>query len=256
MDEAPAQFDAPRTIFVASGKGGVGVSVVAMNLATALLQSGCEATVVDVAGEESDLLLLDRRLRLSSLDERGQSASAPNGLRVLLGDGGESARRLAAVDGGSSAKPSVRIIDGGNIADDDIVELLTLSELLLLVTTPEPTSLLDTYAALKAWGTRGVLPRVGVVANQVRSRSEADAALQRLRTTARQFLGHDVALAGVIPFDEAMLRAVRDGVPCVVAAPQSVAARAFELLARRITSTGAASEHESGLLERMAELFF
>lgn len=257
-----------RAIAVTGGKGGVGKSQIALNLAVALAQQG------------QAVCLLDGNLGLGSLDLLCGLSGYWNLSHVVAG-----ARRLEEVvlegpagihliPGGSGiadlvdCPPAVRrqlldqlqsleqhhdvlVIDTGSGLNDLVRQFALAADDVLVVTTPEPPSIADAYSTIKVlhsqnpgdshpWASS--LGRVHVIVNQVDSSEQARQVLERIHHTTRLFLKMHIGLAAGAPRDPAVAAAVLQRRPFVELFPASPAARAVNQLADHLrTSANAAS---------------
>jgi flagellar biosynthesis protein FlhG len=133
----------------------------------------------------------------------------------------------------------VLIIDTGAGVNSNIVSLCQAADHVLVIATPEPTSITDAYAMVKSIagsnkaGTTNVR-KISLLANQVSSSAEGRAVHDRVARVARQFIGVSVLDAGHIVSDEEMTRAVRKRTPLVLHAPTAPASRCLSQLAMRL----------------------
>ncbi len=249
--ERRATFSARRSIAVTSGKGGVGKTQVAANLAVALARQGHRVLVLDadLGLASQDLVLgVTPRSDLMALLERGVPASevlveGPAGVMLLpacpgryemanLG-GAERDRLVAAVD--AIAKDfDVLVVDTGAGLGSNSVAFAALADEVIIVVTPDPTSLRDAYAMAKVLHRRGGVERVGVVANQVGSDQEGREVHARLAGIVERFLDLELDYLGGLRRDEVVRRAVGAGLPFVIGAPESQPARVLRDVARRL----------------------
>lgn len=240
----------PRTLAVASGKGGVGKTCLTVNLALALAKMGQRVLVVDGdlgLGKVDVLMGAEPRTNLShylngqcDLDEVFQVG--PAGVVFLAGGWGNG--DLAVLDPLRRERLAKGLLQAGEIFDLVLLDLATgigpnALELarrageVLMVTTPEPTAYADAYTLTKIlYQTAGTIPRF--VVNRVRSETEARETFQRLSRTARTHFGGQLEYLGHLPEDPAVGRAVRDQVPFVLGAPNAPASRRIRALARRM----------------------
>jgi flagellar biosynthesis protein FlhG len=129
------------------------------------------------------------------------------------------------------------------------------SDLLILVTTPEPTAVVDAYATLKILCTRGFRGSVGLVVNMAHTRRDAEVTTQRLRTAAREFLGLSVMDLGCVPFDRHVPLAVQQRCPLAVRYPLCSASIGIDESSRRFARKDAGGVPAGTLLEKVAKLF-
>ena len=260
----PAAKPAARVIAVTSGKGGVGKTNLAVNLAARFAQAGKRTVLLDadMGLANADVvcgLTLRRNLahvvsRRCRLDE--VLADAPGGFKLAAGATGladmaalpaeEHERLLAALSSLESASDLILIDTGAGIGPS-VLSFTRSADHVLVVTTPEPTAVTDAYAAIKVTARRrreqgqAVDGAISLVVNQARSPAEAAATFARLDKTARDFLGVSLCDAGSVPADAAVGRAVRSRVPFVIDRPRSAAAAAVTRLAVRLEGGVAAN---------------
>jgi flagellar biosynthesis protein FlhG len=240
-----------RTLVIASGRGGVGKSNLAANLAVALGQRGARVVLVDadLAQANLDLLLgVHPRWDLShvlagekSLDE--VVVAGPENVTLVPGVSNAAAaelddfrrelllRSLGTADEGAD----LMIVDTGSNTDRDTLELCRAAHELLVVATPDMASFSDAYGLVKTLQKEGALSRApGLVVNLATTPEEADDATNRMTLFARHFLRLEVQVLGTVPYDPAVTRAVRAQEPVLLAYPKSPAANAYRALAARL----------------------
>ena len=256
LPQAPAsqQTASARTIAIASGKGGVGKSNIALNLAIALAQQDASVCVLDANHGLGNIDLLcgtagDGYWNLSHVMTGARTldeivVEGPAGIRLVpaassLCDLGENAarasqellRQLEELE----HEYDFLLIDTGAGIHRSVREFVSLAETVLVVTTPEPTSVTDAYATIKALAGEDP-PRLDVLVNQAETAAQAEAIATRLQQTARLFLHVDLGSAGWIPHDREVPLAVLQRRPFQLEKPQCPAARAIAQLAHRLTS--------------------
>ncbi len=238
-----------RAIAVTGGKGGVGKSTVAVNLAVAYARRGARTLAID-----GDLGMADLNLLLGLAPDKSL-------LDVIQGDRLESAiigahgiHLLPALNGSYrlanlEARARERVLDAidrlGERFDTLVIDtpagigesamaLAGAAAEVIVVATPEPLSLADAYACLKVLVTKQGVRRAYVLPNEVRSPSEADEIFARLAALVDRFIGIELEMLPAIPYDVAVGRAAVAGVPVVVQSPDSPASRAVRQVTRRL----------------------
>jgi len=261
--ESPAGRPA-RSFVVTGGKGGVGTSNLALNLAIALTDRGARVVLVDADLGLANLDLLcgltpDRDLGDVLAEGRPLSdaiSDGPSGVRFLAGAHGartspdllaEAASRLVDELPNLESTADYVLIDAGNGLDPTIASLAESADGTILVTTPEPASMADASASICRLGN---LSPIRLVVNQCNSRAEGRDCLDRLAASSRQFLGVAMSPLGFVRLDRRVPRAVRSRQPFVVAHPRSAASCDI----RRIAATLLAERHSPrrpGFLARL-----
>ncbi len=252
--EHPAQWSRPRarTIVVASGKGGVGKSNLAANLAVALGERGARVLLVDgdLAQANLDLLLgLHPRFDLQHVLS-GQKTmdeivvNGPENVRLVPAASGvpeladlDDFRRELLLRGLSTldSDADLVILDTASGVSRQTTEFCRAAHEVIVVTTPEMPAFSDAYALVKLLQKQGGLARAPqLVVNMANGADEAEDTAHRIRLVARRFLRLELDCLGVVPFDAAVPRAVRLQEPVIAAFPKSSAAGAYRALAAKL----------------------
>jgi flagellar biosynthesis protein FlhG len=237
-----------RVIAVTGGKGGVGKSTVAINLALAFAQAGRDVMLLDadLGLANVDVMLgLSARLNLSHVID-GQCSlgevivTGPLGVRIVPAASGtqrmadlsprEHAGLISAFSG-LPRTPDVLIVDTAAGISHEVMSFSSAAQEVMVVVTDEPSSLTDAYALIKVLSRDFGQRRFRVVANQVQGPPQGREVFERLTRVTDRFLDVVLDLAGSIPADEHLRRAVHRQRAVVEAYPRSRAAQAFKHLA-------------------------
>lgn len=235
---------------IASGKGGVGKTFLSVNLALALRDLGFRCLLVDL---DWGLANVDVALGLAPRHHIGHVLAGEcaledvliehEGLTVLpngCGEAGlaqvEASRRAALLDQVRALLPPAGLIVADTHPGISEVSLDVLREahVSVVVSTPEPTAMTDTYALYKVLRGTSARGALGLVMNQSRSAVVADAAARHLDQVARRFLGDGIDYWGHLLRDDVVPRCVAQQRACMSAAPRSQPARAVRDLAARL----------------------
>lgn len=240
-----------RTIAVASGKGGVGKSTIALGIAMAAAERGVKTALVDadLGLANLDVLCGVRPSRTAAdwLSGRAQLSQcfvtiAPR-LWLLAGASGvarmadlEAPQRARLIDGLARVASHVElmVVDLGAGIGAGTLDIAAAADRLLLVTTPEPTSLADAYGFAKACVRHGRRDGWCCAATMASDAADGSAATARLARTAQTHLGITFMDMGHVPVDRAVPAAVRARTPLLIAAPDSPAARAMRGIESRM----------------------
>ncbi len=238
-----------RRIAIGGGKGGVGKSTVAVNLAVAYAQAGCKTLVVD-----SDLGMADLNLLLGIAPERSvldllggtpvdevivaahgiDLLPAVNGSYLLATLGPAGHRRILDIVASVAARYDAMIVDVAAGIGQMQSTFAAATPDTIVVVNPEPLSMADAYASLKVLATEHRVRHAYVVPNRVVSRAQADELTTRLGALVSRFLDLKITALPPIPADPAVSEAATIGVPLLVHAPDSPAARAIRQLTRAL----------------------
>ncbi len=236
-----------RAIAVSGGKGGVGKSTVALNLAIAHAQMGAKTLIVDTDLGMADLnLLLGVAPDRNVLDALGGAniedvllqahgislLPALNGSYVLSNLGPAAQNRIIEMIGSLASKFDTLVVDiAAGIGQIQTTFASATTETLVVV-NPEPLSMADAYAALKVLSTEQGVKHAYIVPNRVTSRAQADEVVARLSALVHRFLDLEVTALPYIPADPSVSESAQIGVPLSINAPDSPAARAIRQIVR------------------------
>ena len=136
----------------------------------------------------------------------------------------------------------VIIIDTGAGISPTVMEFLVASPETIIVTTPEPTSITDSYALLKALSMNDNFRRedvsIKMIANRVSTESEGRNLYEKLNMVVSKFLDIDMTYLGIIPMDNNIVKAVMKQKPVSIIYPASASSKHFEEIAEKIMNEG------------------
>ncbi len=268
--------DAPprvcRTIAICSGKGGVGKSNIALNLAIQLSVSGNRVALIDADMGLANLDVLvnaDARGNLSHVVAGAKQledvvVELPSGVQFVAGASGlarladlSEFERAHLVDQLSQleADNEFMVVDCGAGINPDVLHFAGGADNVVVVTTPEPTAITDAYAMVKVLCQKKYAGHLSLLVNMASSRHEARDAHHRVADVARRFLGARVFNAGCVNEDDKVKEAVRRREPFVLAFPRCRASRCIAALANKLSPGGALVGRKEGFFRRVARLF-
>lgn len=261
-----------RTIAITSGKGGVGKTHLAANLAIKLARSGKRVMVLDADLGLANLdIVLGVRPRYSLANViRGEKSlkdvvfEGPEGVKIIAGGSGleeladlDDEARLELLSAMEQVEDQVdiMIIDTGAGLSRNVLSFLRAADEIVVLSTPEPSSLADAYGVIKATARERKDVQISVVANRVWSVEEAEEVYQRLSMVSRQFLGLTLRDGGYIFEDPVVSEAVRRRSPFVMMSPESRAAGCLEEVAARFLHIETHNSEKASFFRKVAALF-
>lgn len=267
-EAAEARAGALQVITITSGKGGVGKSSLAVNLGITLARLGRRVCIFD-----ADTGLANVNILLGLRPERGLDRvlsgecpieevllDGPHGLRVVPGASGISdcveldpgrQRRLVSELARIEQDFDYLLLDTAAGVGETTLDFVSAGHRILLVITPEPTSLTDAFSLLKL-SLRRQAVTCDVVVNMVRDSQEAKQIFQRFDSAARRYLNAEVRMLGFVQRDESLRSAVTLQRPVALFADGDPSRRPFERLAEGLEQTPA----DSGQTQSFSRFWF
>ncbi|MFO1221592.1 MAG: MinD/ParA family protein [Burkholderiaceae bacterium] len=246
-----------RITAITSGKGGVGKTFVAANLAAALARQGERVLVLDadlglanldvVLNLAPKLTLHDVFTGQAPLDEA--ILPAPGGFSVLLAGSGmieysrltpEVRDQLQLVIAQVRSRYDHVLLDTGAGISDVVLYTVSLADEVLVVATPEPTSLTDAYATIKVLAGNQPMRPVHLLVNQTRRHGEGRAVCHQLQQVIDRYVSPTLErplqldFLGDVPFDTAVRDAVRQRELLLETQPGCPAAQSVVAAAARL----------------------
>lgn len=241
-----------RVITVTSGKGGVGKSNTAINLAIQFKKMDQRVIILDADFGLANIEIMFGAVpkhNLCDLIYQGKNIReiitwGPMDVGFISGGSGIAGlsnlsrdylvyiiNNLAELD----AIADIIIVDTGAGISDAVLEFLVASGEILLVTTPEPTSITDSYSLLKALNRHprfsSDASKIKVIANKVDSEEEGHSLFEKVDSVVSRYLKLPITYLGAIPRDTQLAKAVMQQMPVSMQAPHAKSAIAFENMA-------------------------
>jgi flagellar biosynthesis protein FlhG len=231
-----------RVITVTSGKGGVGKTNITINLAIALSEQGLRVVILDADFGLANIDILFGIIPRYTLVDVIKNKK--NILEILS----EGPRNTKFISGGSGVEELVKLdrdqllrfvenislldkiadiilVDTGAGLSENVMSFVMAADEILLVTTPEPTSITDAYALIKMVSNRDKTKKIKVVVNRAESVNEANDILNKLVLVAERFLGLTLEPVGFILQDDAVIKAVKQQQPFAISFPRCQATK-------------------------------
>ncbi|EOS51627.1 MinD/ParA family protein [Lachnospiraceae bacterium MD335] len=269
----PAPRPLARIITVTSGKGGVGKSNTSINLACQFKKLGQRVLILDADFGLANIEIMFGTVpkhNFCDLIYQGKNITdiitwGPMDIGFISGGSGIAGlsnlsqdylnyiiQNLAKLD----AIADIVIIDTGAGISDAVLDFLVASGEILLVATPEPTSITDSYSLLKALNRHPRFLRedskIKVIANKVSSDTEGETMYNKLNTVVNRYLKLPITYLGAIPQDYHLEDAVMQQKPVSMQSPRSKSALAYEKMAYALMD----KEYDKSLVKRGMAAFF
>lgn len=262
-----------RVITVTSGKGGVGKSNTAINLAIQFRRMGQKVIILDADFGLANIEIMFGAVpkhNLCDLIYQGKNIKdiitwGPMEVGFISGGSGIAGmsnldkdylhyiiKNLTELD----EMADMIIVDTGAGISDAVLEFLVASGEILLVTTPEPTSITDSYSLLKALNRHPRYLRettqIKVLANKVSGETEAESLYAKLEAVVARYLKMPISYLGMIPQDTQLAKAVMQQMPVSLDNPHARSAVAYEVIAAKLMN----KELNKNLTKRGMAAFF
>ncbi|MDR1689598.1 MAG: MinD/ParA family protein [Clostridiales bacterium] len=266
-----------RVITVTSGKGGVGKSNFTANLGISLSKTGKRVVIIDADFGLANIEVLFGIIPQYSLANvlSGQKelkdiiSEGPHGVKFL--SGGSGLRDLANINERQmtyiieklsylDSVSDIILIDTGAGISDSVLNFVKASKEAVIITTPEPTSVTDGYAIIKAVReSNGDMPEIKVIINRVDDSKEGFEIFDKISKVAKRFLEVDLTNLGYIPYDNNVIRAVKSQQPLIMTYPNSEASKAIEAIAGRLLDSSLPLVEQKagikGFMRRLSGIF-
>lgn len=244
-----------RVITVTSGKGGVGKTNITINLAIALSEQGLRVVILDADFGLANIDVLFGIIPRYTLVDVIENKK--NLLEILS----EGPKNTKFISGGSGVEELVKLkkdqlmkfvenmslldkiadvilVDTGAGLSENVMSFVMAADEVLLVTTPEPTSITDAYALIKMVSNRDKKKKIKVIVNRAESGEEANDVLNKLVLVAEKFLSLKLEPIGYILQDDAVIKAVKQQQPFAICYPRCQATKYIKELSSKLVESG------------------
>ncbi len=266
-----------KVITVTSGKGGVGKTNVTVNIAIALSQRGYRVVIIDADLGLSNIdVLFGIVPKYTMLDciknDKGLLdilCDGPGNIKFI--SGGSGVQELINLDKSSlelfMANMSLLdhiadyiLIDTGAGLSDTVMNFVMSADEVVLVVTPEPTSITDAYALVKTVSNIEKNCTINVLINRAESEQEAKNVYNNFAMVSEKFLGMKLQSLGYLPFDQMLIKSVKLQKPYLLSYPKNYTSRLFFELADTLIKNDINQQNNTqsgikGFLNRFVGLF-
>ncbi len=243
-----------KTIAVASGKGGVGKTNIAANLAIEMKKKGRRVMILDADLGLSNIDILFQltpryniqHVLSGEMNLKDIIVEGPFGIKILPASSGiqeltalDEFQRLKLLEGFDSAELDIDclIIDTAAGISENVAFFCIAAQETVVVTSPEPTAITDAYALIKVLFTRYQEKEFRILVNMAKTPEEAFEVFRRLSLVAERFLNISLDYIGYIPFDISVQKAVKAQRALIDIYPNSIASKQFAEIATKFSDS-------------------
>ncbi len=257
-----------KVVSICSGKGGVGKTNVAANIAVALGNRGRNTCLLDadLSLANVDILLgLQPLFNLSHVVSGDADLSStilrgPGDIRIVPASSGNycmtdlpAAAQVGIIQAFSELpdQPEVMVVDTAAGISPQVAQFVQAAQHSIVVVCDEPASLTDAYALIKVFSQNYGISRFHIVTNQSRRVGDGKHLFRKLSHVTDNFLDVVLKHAGDVPHDDYLIKAVQEQRAVVDVYPRSASGEAFQAIADVVDALPAAREARGGI-----EFFF
>lgn len=261
-----------KIITVTSGKGGVGKSNFVVNLAISLQQKGEKVLIFDAdlgMGNDDVLMGLYPKYNIFDILSTDKTlkdiiVEGPAGVKLVPAGSGlnkvqeleENERKRFISNLGALDEFDYILMDTGAGVSKDILSFISASEDLIIITTPEPTSLTDAYSLIKATDYFKLKTKAKVIVNKAFTKKEGEDTFKKFKKAVDKFLKIEVEYLGCILDDKKLVMSVRAQKPFMILYPNCNASRDIEEITTKVMEQEIKSlDGAKGLFKRLFNIF-
>lgn len=237
-----------KVISISSGKGGVGKTNFAINFSITLKRLGYEVAVIDADIGLSNIEILSgvhMKYSISDIVFSNKTIfeimeSGPEGINIISGGSGFKELRLFEEENFNKLILEIEklqsmvdyiIIDTGAGISRAVLDFILTTEEVIIICTPDPTSIMDSYTLVKAILNREFKGKISLISNIVNSRKEGKEIFNKLYNTVKNFLKYEIHYLGYIEKSNIVTNAVRNQTPFVISNPKDQVSKRVNMIA-------------------------
>ena len=271
-EEKEQKKTSTKIITVTSGKGGVGKSNFVVNLAIVLQNKGKKVLIFDAdlgMGNDDvlmgiypkhnifDIIFTDLEIKDIIVEGTNGVSLIPAGSALSKAqDLEESERKIFLEKLETLDEYDYIIMDTGAGVNKDVLSFIAASEDLIIIITPEPTSLTDGYSLIKATDHYKLKTSAKIIVNKAFTKEDGEETYYKFNRAVSKFLKIDIEYLGCILEDKKLVQSVRQQKPFVVLYPNCDASKDIENIAMKLIGQEIKSVNGAkGLFKRLFNIF-
>ena len=272
VSNIPMHKNKAYIIAVTSGKGGVGKTNITLNLAIAMQQAGKNICVIDadiglsnleiISGQPMNRSLLDIIHKNFTIED--VLTKGPEGIYMISGGSGLNELNVIK-DSEHSSKLLFEIqklqdqfdyilIDTGAGISESVTNFIEISDMAIIISTPEPTSIMDAYVLIKTMTNLGYKGKYYYLTNMAKNINDWKRTSEKIKTATNSFLKLKVENLGYINSSDTVVKAVRHQTPFIILNSSSNASKKIKDISKIIIN-GKIIKEKSGIVERFLKTF-
>ena len=262
-----------KVLAITSGKGGVGKTNIAANLAICLAASQKRVLLVDAdwsLGNLDILMNLNNKYNIAHMLNGKKTLRevvhvGPQGVEIICGVSGledlanltkfQRHRVLNELSELGNDTDTI-IIDTAAGISKSVVGFCLAADQTLVVTTPEATAMTDAYAMIKVLVGNNYSGKISLIVNMAENIAEGKKIYQQISNVATRFLNTHIYDAGVLLKDDRLIAAMRQRKPVVLAYPKAKVTSSLVALAAKLSNSSAATADNEGFFKKVVDWFF
>ena len=260
-----------RTLAITSGKGGVGKTILTVNLAIEMARAGLRVTVFDAdLGLANIHILMGMRPEYTLMEVihgekrlRDVIAETPFGVQIVAGGNGilelsklSSEKQHALIDSFSELSDSadVLLVDTGAGISPNVMNFLRAADQIIIVTSTDITSMMDAYGVIKSIQEANGSSDIALITNLIRASKQAHIVYEKINSIAERFLDFTIKDYGFVYEDKLAVQSVQRRTPFVISHPRSRLSICVHDIAQHVIR-GESKPRRGSFLSRLLGLF-
>ncbi|MCO5142753.1 MAG: MinD/ParA family protein [Oligoflexia bacterium] len=240
----------PKVVSITSGKGGVGKSGIVANLAITFAKKGKRVLLLDGDFGLANLdIIFDLKAKrtvhdlLQGCDIQDVVSNVAPGVDVIASSSGIFKMTNLNINDKAilidslkdlESRYDVLLMDTGAGIGEDVIWLNSTANEVVVVATPEPTSIADAYALIKVLHQRHKIKDFKLLVNQIKTEAEGLRVFNNISAVSDKFLNVNIDYLGYVFWDDLWSKSVRNRKPLISLFPDSKAAKDFDKIADTI----------------------